>query len=71
MNISQLRTLIVVADSPSFVVAARSLFITPSAVSHQMRELEEEFNTSLFDRSSRPPRLNAHGLAIVTRGREI
>ena len=71
MNIAQLRTLIAVADSPSFVVAADNLFITPSAVSHQMRVLEEELSTELFDRSTRPPRLNAHGLAVVARGRGV
>ena len=71
MNITQLRTLIAVSDSPSFAVAADRLFITPSAISHQMRELEEELDTALFDRSTRPPRLNAHGHAVVTRGREV
>ncbi len=71
MNLTQIRTLIAVADSPSFVVAADHLFITPSAVSHQMRELEQELATALFDRSTRPPRLNAHGRAIVAHGREV
>ena len=71
MNLAQIRTLIAVADSPSFVVAADHLFITPSAVSHQMRELEQELDTALFDRSTRPPRLNAHGRAIVAHGREV
>ncbi len=71
MNLNQLRTLIAIADGPSFVAAADRLFITPSAISHQMRELEAELGNELFDRSTRPPQLNAHGQAVVARGREV
>ena len=71
MNSTQLRTLVAVADSRSFAEAAEKLFITPSAVSHQVREIEEYLGQELFDRSTRPPRLNPHGQSVVTRGRDI
>ena len=71
MNIAQLRTLVAIADTESFVAAAGKLFITPSAISHQMRDLERELDAELFDRSTRPPTLNAHGYAVVERGREV
>ena len=71
MNIAQLRTLIAIADTQSFSSAAASLFITPSAISHQMRELEYELGVALFDRTTRPPKLNAHGYAVVDRGRAV
>ena len=71
MNLSQLRSLIAIADAGGFSSAADRLFITPSAISHQMRELEDELGVALFDRASRPPRLNGHGHAVVEQGREL
>jgi DNA-binding transcriptional LysR family regulator len=71
MNITQLRSLIAIDDARGFSSAADNLFVTPSAISHQMRELEAELGVALFDRASRPPRLNAHGHAVVERGRDV
>lgn len=71
MNLSQLRSLIAIADAPNFAAAADRLFVTPSAISHQMRDLEHELGVALFDRGSRPPRLNAHAHAVVEQGREL
>ena len=71
MNITQLRSLIAIEDSGGFSSAAETLFVTPSAISHQMRELEQELGVALFDRDSRPPRLNAHGHAVAERGRDV
>ncbi len=71
MNLTQLRSLVAIADTQNFASAADSLFVTPSAISHQMRELEHELGVALFDRTRRPPRLNAHGHALVDRGREL
>jgi len=71
MNMTQLRTLVAIADTRSFAAAADNLFITASAVSHQMRDLEEDLGVDLFDRETRPPKLNAHGYAVVERGREV
>jgi DNA-binding transcriptional LysR family regulator len=71
MNITQLRSLVAIADAGGFSIAANNLFVTPSAISHQMRDLEAELGVPLFDRASRPPRLNAHGLAVVERGRDL
>jgi len=68
---TQLRTLVAIADTRSFAAAADNLFITASAVSHQMRDLEEDLGVDLFDRETRPPKLNAHGYAVVERGREV
>jgi DNA-binding transcriptional LysR family regulator len=71
MNMTQLRSLIAIDDAGGFSSAADNLYVTPSAISHQMRELETELGVALFDRASRPPRLNAHGHAVVERGREV
>jgi DNA-binding transcriptional LysR family regulator len=71
MNITQLRSLVAIDDAGGFSSAADNLFVTPSAISHQMRDLETELGVALFDRSSRPPRLNAHGHAVVEHGRDL
>ncbi len=71
MNIPQLRTLVAIADQASFASAAERLFLTPAAVSQQMRALEDELQVPLFDRTKRPPRLNAHGVHVAERAREV
>lgn len=71
MNISQLRTLVAIAEHRGFADAAERLFITPAAVSQQMRTLEDELQVALFDRTTRPPRLNAHGAHIAERARDV
>lgn len=71
MNIHHLKTLVAVHDHPSFADAADALFLTPAAVSQQMRNLEDELQVTLFDRTTRPPRLNAHGLYIVEQARDL
>lgn len=55
MDIKNLYTLIAIADRGSFAEAGVSLDLSLSAVSMQMRALEEELGTMLFDRSRRPP----------------
>jgi len=71
MNIPQLRTLVAITEAKGFAAAADRLFITPAAVSQQMRTLEGELQVPLFDRTTRPPRLNAHGVHIAERAREV
>jgi LysR family glycine cleavage system transcriptional activator len=45
----------------SFRRAARDLSLSPSAISHQIRGLEEQFGTKLFVRGARSVRLTADG----------
>jgi DNA-binding transcriptional LysR family regulator len=71
MGIRNLRTLVAVADHGSFAAAARAVGLTQSAVSMQLRGLENELRIRLFDRHRRPPALNDHGKRLVRRAREI
>ncbi|WGS22500.1 MULTISPECIES: LysR family transcriptional regulator [unclassified Bradyrhizobium] len=71
MSIRQLRTLVAIADGGSFNVAAQRLYMTQSAVSMQMKALEVDMRTKLFDRTSRPPVLNANGWRLVDEARHI
>lgn len=66
MRISYLRTFLTVAESGGFMAAAEILNRTPSAISLQMKALEEAFGTQFFDRTKRPPVLNRQGRSILS-----
>ena len=53
MTLRHFRIFKAVAETGSFTKAAESLYITQSAVSHAIRELEERAGTALFDRLSK------------------
>ena len=53
MELWQLRTFRAVAENLNFTKAAEQLFLTQSAVSHQIKALEEEFGVPLFIRGKR------------------
>ena len=59
-----LRTFCVAARHESFTLAADELFITSSAVSHQVKSLEQELGVQLFERGSRELKLTETGRAI-------
>ena len=59
-----LRTFCAAAEQTSFRSAAERLFITASAVSHQIKSLEEEFGAKLFERQGRSLRLTEAGQSL-------
>ncbi len=71
MSIRDLRTFLAIAEEGSFAAAARIVRRTQSAVTVQMRTLEESFGTVLFDRTKRPPLLNEAGRALVAKATEV
>ena len=60
-----LRVFCVAARHLSFKLAADELYLTPSAVSHQMKELEEALGVALFVRKSRALELTAAGSLLL------
>ncbi|HVN43062.1 MAG TPA: LysR substrate-binding domain-containing protein [Steroidobacteraceae bacterium] len=60
-----LRAFCLVARALSFKQAADRLALTPSAVSHQVRELEEMLGVQLFERRSRAVVLTAVGRVLL------
>lgn len=71
MDIRTLYTLIAIADCGSFAEAGNRIGLLLSAVSMQVRALEEELEIAIFDRSRRPPVLTDAGLALVHRARDL
>lgn len=60
-----LRAFCVAARHRSFKSAADELFLTPSAVSHQMKELEETLGVRLFERRTRALDLTSAGHTLL------
>ncbi|WP_414216623.1 LysR family transcriptional regulator [Cupriavidus necator] len=71
MDVKTLYTLVAIADRGSFAEAGNAIGLSISAVSMQMRALEEELGMTLFDRSRRPPMLTDAGLALTNRARDL
>lgn len=67
----QLRYFVEIAESGSFSAAAERLYIAQSALSRQIRELEQQLDTALFERTARLPRLTAAGTAFLPKARNL
>lgn len=66
MKIDHLKTFHKAATVGSFTKAARELFLTQSAVSQQIRALEEEIGGRLFERSGKGIHLSREGEILLT-----
>lgn len=64
LSLRGLRTFCVAAKHQSFRMAGEALFITASAVSHQIKGLEQELGQQLFDRNSRELSLTETGQSL-------
>jgi DNA-binding transcriptional LysR family regulator len=71
MNLKALQSLLAIHDAQSFQEAARRLGVTQSAVSMQIKTLENDLGVELFDRSVRPPSMTNAAVAIIKPAREI
>lgn len=66
-----LRTFVAIAETGSFSAAAETVFRTPSAVSMQIKRLEEAVGVSLFIRDARSVRLTQGGETLLTYARRM
>ncbi len=71
MSLRALRTLHAIARHGSFARAGQVVGLTPSAVSLQVKSLEEEFDVQLFDRSRRLPTLTEAGKIVLAKSEEV
>lgn len=71
MNLNQLRYFVSVAESGSFTRAAMNHYISQTAITQQIRVLEENVGAKLFDRHSRPVSLTPAGRVFLKEVREI
>lgn len=66
-----LRALVAVAEAGGFTRAAERLHLTQSAVSHQIRRLEEQIGAPLFIRTTRKLALTEDGEEFLRHARQI
>ena len=66
IELRHLRTLAALRDSGSLVEAAERVCLTQSALSHQLKDLEERIGASLFVRKTRPVRFTNAGRRVLT-----
>ncbi len=71
MNSEQLRKYIAIAEHKTMTEAAESLFVTQSALSHTLSDLEEELGCKLFTRAKKNLIITTSGQKLLQYAREI
>jgi LysR family transcriptional regulator, regulator for metE and metH len=71
MELKQLRALQAIAETGSFVLAAERLGLTQSALSHQIRNLEEEFEETMLVRARPHVYPTSVGAAVLESAKTI
>lgn len=70
MELRQLRYFVKVAETLNFSEAARSLYVTQSTLSQQIRQLEYELGATLFERDSHSVSLTENGEKLLPLARK-
>ena len=71
MRLQQLRYLIAVAESGSINSVAHSHYISQSALSTSIRELEEEMGVKVFNRTNKGITLTPEGVELLAYARQV
>lgn len=71
MSLRALRTLVAIVHHGTFARAGEAIGLTQSAVSLQVKALEDEFGVRLFDRSRRQPALTEAGRIVLAQAEQI
>lgn len=71
MEIRQLKYFISIAECGSFTEASRRCFLSQSAISQQIKLLEDELNTILFNRSTHHTTLTESGESFLVYAKKI
>ncbi|HEY5816825.1 MAG TPA: LysR substrate-binding domain-containing protein [Mesorhizobium sp.] len=71
LDLDVLRTFIAIAETGSFTAAANAVFRTPSAVSMQIKKLEDVLGRSVFARDARSVTLTADGEMLLGYARRM
>src|SRR4030081_974305 len=71
LELRHLETLLALAECGSLSKAAARLFLTQSALSHQMKALESHYGAAVVEKNVRPLRFTAIGQRLLTLAREL
>jgi LysR family transcriptional regulator for metE and metH len=71
IELRHLRTLVALRETGSLVEAAERVFLTQSALSHQLKDLETRLGCGLFMRKTRPVRFTTAGKRLLKLADEV
>lgn len=71
MNIQQLQYVVAIDEQRHFQKAAAACFVTPATLSIMLKKLEEELDTTVFDRSKHPIVPTEMGKIVIENARTI
>ncbi|MDO4226778.1 LysR family transcriptional regulator [Neisseria dentiae] len=71
IELRHLKTLLALEETGSVSLAAKRVFLTQSALSHQIRALENYYETPLFERKSTPLRFTPAGERLLQLARDL
>ncbi|MGV6989540.1 LysR family transcriptional regulator [Testudinibacter sp. P80/BLE/0925] len=65
LELRHLKTLIALKETGSVSLAAKRIYLTQSALSHQIKLLEEQYGLTLFERKTQPLHFTAAGERLI------
>ncbi|AXQ31373.1 LysR family transcriptional regulator [Solimonas sp. K1W22B-7] len=71
LEMRHLQTLVALADTGSLSRAAERVFVTQSALSHQLKLLEGHYGAPLFERGTKPLRFTQAGTRLLGLARQV
>src|ERR1700678_4631668 len=71
LELRHLETLLALAECGSLSKAAARLFLTQSALSHQLKTLESHYGAALVEKNVRPLRFTAIGQRLLVLARAV
>jgi LysR family transcriptional regulator for metE and metH len=71
LELRHLETLLALSECGSLSKAAARLFLTQSALSHQLKALESHYGAALVEKNIRPLRFTAIGQRLLTLAKEV
>ncbi|PTU32309.1 LysR family transcriptional regulator [Stenotrophobium rhamnosiphilum] len=71
LEIRHLQTILALSDTGSLAKAADRVFVTQSALSHQLKALETHYGSPLFERNTKPLRFTQAGARLLALAREV
>lgn len=71
ITLRQLRAFVTVADKGSFVKASHALLLSQPALSHCIKQLEEQIGSALFQRTTRNVYLTPLGMSFLPNARHL
>lgn len=65
LELRHLKTLVALKETGSVSLAAKRVYLTQSALSHQIKLLEDQYGLTLFERKTQPLRFTAAGERLI------